>query len=408
MVLFVKLSWRNLLRNRRRTLIAGTAIGIGLAAMIFSDALFAGMQRHMVHSATASYLGEGQVHHTGFRESFDADKTINNLDAVLATLAATPAVRAHTTRTTAFAMLNSAANTSGVSLVGIVPENERVLSLIDDALVEGAYFDNEDARDIVIGSKLAHLLEVEIGDRVVVTTTQAHTGDLAQEMFRISGVFHTNIDGMDEGMAFVRISRAQEMLGIAGAAHEVAFVFDDPATAADTTLAVWSALSATDNEALSWVELVPQLSTIMEMSKFSIAITGIILFCVVALGIINTLFMSLYERMFEFGVLRAVGTRPVVLLRMVLFEAVGLALVSIVLGVAIGGGVSELVGRTGINYGNMEIAGVTLTDRIYPILMLKQFIVYPAWLLLLTTLVGIYPALHAARIPPAQAMRKSF
>lgn len=408
MRLLLKLAWRNILRNKRRTFIAGTAIGVGLAAMIFVDALFQGMDRYMIRSATASFLGEAQIHRKGFRESFDAGFTIGRLDETLAALDASPLVRRYSVRAVSSAMISSAANATGVSLFGVEPDAETHLSLIDDSIVQGDFFDGDDARDIVIGSKLAELLEVELGDRIVVTASQAHTDDLAQELFRVSGVYHFNIPDMDKGMAFVRLSMARRLLALGGDAHEIAIVFHDPVAAEDQTMSFWTDLSGEDNEALSWTKLLPQLEAVLELSRFSIVITGLILFGVVALGIINTLFMSLYERMFEFGVLRAVGTSPLSLMRLVVAEAGALALISIVLGGAIGFVLTLWVSHVGIDWSGIEYAGVTFTQKIYPLIQWDQYVKYPAWTFVLTTLVGIYPAFHAARVSPARAMRKSF
>jgi ABC-type lipoprotein release transport system permease subunit len=404
----MKLAWRNILRSKRRTLIAGTAIGIGLAAMIFVDALFEGMSRYMIRSATASFLGEAQIHRKEFRDTFDVDLTIVHLDSVTARLERSPLVRRYAARAMTFAMIASPRNSTGVSMIGIEPDRERAISQIDDAIRDGAFFAGDAERDIVIGSKLADLLEVEVGDRVVLTATQARTGDLAQELFRVSGIYHFNIREMDEGMAFVRLSRARAMLSLGDdGAHEVAVAFTDPQVARDPTLSLWSELSAGGNEALGWPGLLPQIATILRMSNLNLAISGAILFGVVALGIINTLFMSIYERMFEFGVLRALGTRRRALLRLVMLEAASLAVVSIAIGMLLGFGLTLWISRVGIDYGNIEMGGVTIRDRIYPLLQWSQYVVYPAWALVLTTLVGIYPAFHAGRIPPAAAMRRA-
>lgn len=405
---YLKLAWRNILRNKRRTYIAGTAIGIGLAALIFTDALFIGMEDHMVHSATASFLGEAQVHHEGFRETLDVEKTIVDYSAVAQKLGSAEIVEAFTPRVLAFAMINSPANNEGVSLVGVAPETERVLSQIDDALVDGEYFAGENERDIVIGSKLAEVLEVELGDRLVVTSTEAHTGNLAQELFRVSGIYHFNIKEMDRAMAFVRLSKAQSMLNLRGQAHEIAVKFVDAKTARDRTLPLWSELSEGGNEAVGWPVLMPQLHAAMQISGYSTLIIAIILFGVVSLGIVNTLFMSLYERMFEFGVLRAVGTRPLAIARLVVCEAAALSFISIILGVIISLLVTAIVNHTGIDYRGIEYAGVTFREKIYPVLRIMQFIKYPSWVFLLTTIVGLYPAAYAARLTPARAMRRSF
>jgi len=395
-----------LLRNKRRTLIAGTAIGIGLTSLVFTDALMIGMNDHLVHSGTASYMGEGQVHGGEFRTTFEVEETIVDFDRVETALESSPVVEAFTPRVLAFSMIASPANSEGVTMVGVEPDTERLLSQIDDVIVEGEYFAGGE-RDIVIGSKLAEVLEVELGDRVVLTTAEAHTGDLSQELFRVSGIYHFNIKEMDRAMAFVPLEKAQAMLGLEGEVHEIAIKFTDVGYATQRDLPLWRELSRGGNEAIGWPELLPQLSAALDLTDFSLLIVALILFAVVALGIVNTLFMSLYERMFEFGVLRAIGTRPFAIFRLVLSEAGALSVVSIFIGIVISIVLLGFVGRTGIDYTGIEYAGVTFREKIYPVLRGMQFVVYPFWVFVITTLVGLYPAVYAARLTPARAMRKS-
>ncbi len=402
-----KLAVRNLLRNKRRALIAGTAIGIGLAALIFVDSLIIGMERNIVRSATASFLGEAQIHAAGFRESLETDKTIVNRLDVLRQLSAETIVSHFTSRTMSFAMIASSDNYGAVNLVGVVPETERFLSQVDDAILQGSFFEGAE-RELVIGSKLAEILEVKLGSRVVVTVAEAETGNLAQEMFRVSGVYHFNSSEMDRGMAFVRIEKAQQMLAIEDRIHEIAIRFSESHYARDKHLPFWEKYSQEGNEAVSWTQLLPQLEGALELSQFSTFIIGAILFGVVALGIINTLFMSLHERIFEFGVLRAVGTRPGAMALLILFEAGALALLSIAIGTILGYIVTYITTLTGIDYVGIEFVGVTFRELLYPVMQLNQFIVYPLVVFFFTILVGTYPALHAARMQPAEAMRRSF
>lgn len=404
---YIKLAWRNLLRNKRRTFIAGTAIGIGLAALIFTDALMVGMNDHLIHSGTASFLGEAQVHREGFRKTLEVEYTIQDLDGVTSTLEASPIVDEFTPRVLAFAMISSPMNNQGVTLVGIQPDTERLLSQIDDVIVEGEFFTGGD-RDVVIGSKLAEILEVELGDRIVVTSAEAHTGDLAQELFRLSGIYHFNIDEMDRSMAFVSLGKAQQLLGLGRDVHEIAIRFADTDYARDESLPLWKELSAGGNEAIGWPRLLPQLSAAMELTDFSLLIVGLILFAIVSLGIVNTLFMSLYERMFEFGVLRAIGTRPLAVFRLVLSEAGALSVVSILLGLVIAVIFLVWVASVGIDYTGIDYAGVTFREKIYPVPRFVQFVKYPIWVFVITSVVGLYPATYAARLKPARAMRKSF
>jgi ABC-type antimicrobial peptide transport system permease subunit len=144
------------------------------------------------------------------------------------------------------------------------------------------------------------------------------------------------------------------------------------------------------------------------MSKFSKYIMGVILFGVVVFGIINTLFMSLYERMFEFGVLRAVGTRPFGMARLILFEAGALAILSIGLGVILGFVVTYIFTKLGIDYTGIEMMGVTIQELIYPVITIKPFILYSFWVFVFTIITGLYPARYAAKMSPAVAMRRSF
>ncbi|MDH4223079.1 MAG: ABC transporter permease, partial [candidate division Zixibacteria bacterium] len=251
-MLYLKLAIRNIFRNKRRTLIAGSAIGIGLAALIFTDALILGMEKNMIVSATESFLGEGQIHHKDFRETFDVEKTIENKSEAISQLKTEKIVSRFTQRTLAFAMVTSPSNLASVTMVGIDPETEQYLSQIDEAIIKGTYFSGKNERDIVIGSKLAEILEVGLGSRVVLTVTQSRSGELSQEMFLVSGIYNFNIKEMDQGMAFVRLPQAQKMLNLGEEIHEITLRFTESSYARDRNLLFWERYSKGGNEAVSW------------------------------------------------------------------------------------------------------------------------------------------------------------
>ncbi|MBN2266652.1 MAG: ABC transporter permease [Candidatus Aminicenantes bacterium] len=403
----LRLAWRNLFRNKRRTLIAGTAIAIGLAALIFTDALIRGMKSQMIASATAAFIGEGQIHRRGFRLTQEVDLTIEDPASVMAKLEQEDAVAAFAPRTLSFGMVTSPANVRSAMVVGIDPGNEPSLSRVDDCVREGDFFEGSNERDLVIGSGLADLLEVGLGDRVVITVSQAGTGDLSQDMFRVSGVYSYGVKEMDEGFAFVRLAKAQDMLGIGANIHQIALKFEDIDFATREGNPFWEAYSAGGNEAVSWAVLLPQLEGILGLVWISLAFMAVILFGIVAFGIINTLFMSLYERMFEFGVLRAVGTRPSGVRRLIVYEAGALALLSIAMGTVLGFVLTYAVTRTGLDYRGIELAGTAFYDLLYPVLQARQFVIYPLAVLAFTMLMGLYPAHVAGKMKVADALRKS-
>lgn len=406
--ILIKLAWKNLLRHKRRSIIAATAMGIGLAALIFVDALWLGMEQNMVKTATASFLGDGQIHREGFSDEQAVELTINQLDAVVTNLRREGVVAHFTLRTFAFGMITSPATVAAVNLVGVEPSTERYLSQIDDAIIEGAYFEGSNPRDIVIGEELVKRLEVGLNDRVVVTMAQAGGGDLSQEMFRVSGIYRFADEGMNSGMAFIRLGKAQQMLALGAGAHEIALKFIDSTLAEDQNLLFWKTYSQGGNKARSWTEVLPEVQAMFEMSKFSKYIMGVVLFGVVVFGIVNTLFMSLYERMFEFGVLRAIGTRPFGMARLILFEAGALAVLGIILGTIFGFLVTLIFATIGIDYTGIEMMGITMQELIYPDIRIQPFIFYPIWIFVFTLIAGLYPARYAAKMSAATAMRKSF
>lgn len=407
MLFTMRLAWRNLFRNKRRTLIAGAAIGIGLAALIFSDALIRGMLSQMIRSATAAYLGEGQIHRQGFRLTQDAGLTINDPGKVLAELAEDPDVEAFAPRAEGFGMITSPTDVSAVMVVGVDPDREKALSRVDENIRQGTFFAGSEGRDIVIGSGLADNLGVALGDRVVITVSQARSGDLSQDMFRVAGIYRFGVKEMDEGFAFIRLAKAREMLGIGTGLHEIALKFRDIEFATRKDNPFWRKYSAGGNEAVSWATLLPQLRDSLGLFGVSLAFMAVILFGVVAFGIINTLFMSLYERMFEFGVLRAVGTRPSGVRRLIIFEAGALSLLSIAIGAILGLVVTLIVARTGIDYSGIEFAGTAFYEPLYPALQVRQFILYPLATFAFTILIGLYPARVAGRMRIADSLRKS-
>ena len=407
MILFLRLAWRNCLRNRRRTFLAGLAIGIGLAALIFSDAMIVGMGRSMVRTAIDTFLGQGQIHFKGFRDTFEVDKVISGGNAVMQRLKGEPDIKNVAPRTMALGMLTSPANVTAIVIFGIDPGLEPAVSKIDEAIIKGEYLTSHDQNKVLIGSKLADRLEVGIGDRVVVTVAQADNGDLSQEMFRVGGIFQLNMNEIDDNIIFILLEKSQILLALPGGLHEIAFNFKNIDLDQDNVDDFWAQYSEDSNEALSWKEILPELEAALYWSQYSTGIIGVILFAIITLGIMNTLFMSLYERMFEFGVLRAVGTRPVRMALMIVCEAGILSLISIFFGNIIGWMISHSFSLYGINYTGVEFGGITFSEPIYPVVKTSQFVKYPIYLFTFTLLVSLYPALHAAKIVPTRAMRRS-
>ncbi len=408
MSLYFKLAWRNIFRNKRRTIISGIAIAIGLASLIYVDALYIGMKNNIVKNITGSFIGDGQIHRKGFRQKQEVELTVKNPEKLIKSLKSENQIKIFSLRTYSFSMISSSNNVSSVILVGIEPQKEKEISQMDDAIIEGSFFNKRSENQIIIGKKLAEILEVKTGDRIVITVAQAHSSELSQELFKVTGIYYLNSPEMDKGMAFIKLKKAQKMLNIGNNFHEIALKFKKGIDLIHIDkLSFWRKYSSDDNEALSWMGLFPQMKLMFEMTNLSLALVGFILFAIVALVIINSLFMSIYERMFEFGVLRAIGTRPSGAFKLIILESGALAIFSIFIGIIVGFAITFIYTKIGIDYTGVEVMGITIKNIIYPVMKVRQFVLYPVIVFFITLIIGIYPGIYAARLKPAEALRKS-
>jgi len=408
----VKLAWRNVFRNRRRTFLTGLIIGIGLAAMMFTDAWITGMKDNMIESATSSFLGDAQIHRDGFQESYDNELTVAADERIVSRLERDENVRSYTRRVISYGTISSPADIGSILIYGIEPASEPALSEIDESLVEGAYLADTagggyGGKGVLVGAELAEELEVEVGDRVVLTTSKAETGELAQDLFRVRGIYRMHMDELDSRVALISLHQAQELVGVVGSVHEIALRFQDTRYARTSAAAFSGDYSLEGNLAQTWPELVPQIKYVLDMTDVSIGVTVVIVFAVIIFGIINTLFMSLYERMFEFGVLRAVGTRSGRLIGLIVVEAAVLALYSSLLGMGLGAAVIGLGSVYGMDLTGVEFAGTTFTGRIYTVFHLRQFLLHPALVFAFTVLVSVYPARYAGRMSVTRALQRT-
>ncbi len=401
----VKFAWRSVWKNRRRTIITGLAVGLGLASMMFTEALMSGMSTHMISQTTMSWMGDGQIHREGFRETGRITLTVNRPDSILAMLEADTSVTAFTTRIISPASLQSTMEMKPVTMIGVDPATDPGLSMLEAAVDTGSYFSG-DSTDLIIGWKLAQDLDATLGDVIIITAAEADSG-LASSLFFVTGICRFGSDVQDRYSAFVDIGLAGSMLGLEGEFHEVALRLTDIEMGRDPALPIWSRYSVFGNSAEGWAELASQVGSMLNMVNMSMMITAIILFGLVVFGIVNSLFMSVYERMYEFGVMKAVGTRPSALATMVVLEAFWLGVVSILIGTVLGILIIWITSKTGLDFGMIEVSGVIFDSAIHPITDWSRLWIYPVATLLLTTLAGIYPGIHAGRLNAAAAMRKS-
>ncbi len=403
-MLIIRLAYRNLFRNARRTLLTILLISLSLTAMMLTDAFIRGSIVLMTETVTKTFGGEAQIHRAGFLETFDSDLVLTGAARLVEDVRQIDTIAAAAPRIVSGGMVSSPYNVTSAQIVGIEADAERQVSRVSTLIVEGSYLSGSEG-EILIGRELANQLEVTLGDRIVITVAEVHSGELAQALYRLSGVFEFGVAEMDEAMVFINLTDARRLLQLHDGAHQVVIQFSHPDLATDLDHPLY-ALGDDTMEVVNWLDSNPEIASMLSMTSYSSAIIGMILFLLASLGVINSMFMSIFERIYELGVMKAVGTRPFGVMSLVAWEAVLIAAASATAGVGLGLVLGYGFSIYGIPIGEFEVAGISM-DRIYTVLDSSQFVDFPIYVIILTFLASLYPAHFASRIVPALAIKKT-
>jgi len=413
-----KLAWRQLLRNRTRTLITGSAIALAVAMFLMSLALGDGMYGKMMEAAERSAGGGVLIHHDGWWKGRESDGFVADPARVVAAAESVRDVRGVAARVILEGVLTSASNDGFApgDVRGVDPEAERPFNDLSRFLERGTFLTDDDPRAIVLGEKLADDLSVDLGDRVVLRFTNARAeGD--QAVYILRGVVATGSDEVDRQVALVRLATAQKDAGLGAGVTQIGV--RGPADLPLETLKaeVRTALQGTDGqgaaglEVLTWREAMPELVGFIEMDGNMNVLFALVIFVIVAFGIANTFLMSVMERVRELGLLSALGVTPARVGGLVLRETVLLALLAMSLGFGLALAGHGYLATHGLDYsqfigGDMDISGVILDDlMIYTKLDPTRWIGSAVAVFVMILLSSLYPAWRATRLDPSQAMR---
>jgi ABC-type lipoprotein release transport system permease subunit len=403
--MYFQLGWRNIWRNPRRTTVIMLAVIIGVWSMIFLGALTRGMLEDMLKNGIATLTGHIQIHQRGYREDPAIDNSITDFNTVKSVVERLlPPGTRWTPRVRVNAIASNARHSDGVTLVGIDPEQEAKVSFIGHAVTQGRYLTPDEPNGIVVGRALVEKFETELGRRLVLMS-QDTGGEIASRAFRIVGIFRAEMEATEKQFAFVSMSAAQRMLKLEGGISEVSIILRDQGEAVRVTKALEEALPST-YEVHSWRDLLPLLAAYLRLFDGFMWLWYLVVFIAMGFGIVNTMLMAVFERIREFGLLKALGMRPWWIVKGVLAESFFL----LVLGMAIGNTLGLLsvfvLSGTGIDLtalaAGAEFFGMTRV--IYPALSGKDVAMANMMVFLLGLLVSVYPAVKAARFTPVEAL----
>ena len=404
--MYLQMAWRDVWRNPRRTIVILVAVIIGIWSMIFLGALMRGIALGMVKNGIATLTGHIQIHHRGYRDDPSIENSMTDtrtLEKVLFEKLPLDAQWVRRVRVNAIA--NNARHSSGVTLVGIDPFAEANVSFIGSAVFKGRYLTPEEENGILVGEALLEKFETKMG-RKLVLMAQDTEREIASRAFRIVGIFRSEMESTEKQFVFVPRSASQKMLKLGEGISEISILLADGAGTEDIAASLQSTLTAGPFEIHAWRELMPFQTAYLRILDGFMWFWFLVVFVAMGFGIVNTTLMAVFERMREFGLMKALGMKPWWILRAVLVESFLLLLCGMLIGNSLGFLSIYALSGNGIDLtalaAGAEYAGMTRV--IYPAMALKDVMVANLTVLLLGLLVSLYPAIKASRFTPVQAL----
>ena len=377
------------------------AIALGLWGGLFAVGMYTGMYATMIDSAIDRNLAHVQLHMPGFRDERLINMVILRSGAIVDTVCRIPGVKAVSARTVIEGMGSSPTSSQGVEIIGIDPDRERNVTAIARHIVEGSFFEGDERTPILVGKKLAEKLFLKLRAKLVLSF-QGPDGSIQYGAFRITGIFDTESTNFDGTTVFVRRGDLDALTG-ATLIHEIAvrLVTNDSLESVSRTIAARSPALQLD----TWKDLAPELK-LADTADISMAvILGIILLALM-FGIINTMLMSVLDRVREFGVLMAVGMKRGRIFRMILLETLIISLTGSIVGIVLGALSVAWTNRTGISLAwfseGLSLYG--MGSMVYPEVHPQIYAALGVMVIIAACIAAIYPAVKAIRLRPASAI----
>jgi putative ABC transport system permease protein len=419
-MLIWKLALRNLLRQRHRTLFTGLSMFVGFVMAGFFIGWADGTYNHMIDTFTRSRLGHIQIHQEGYLDRPSLYKTIGDPEDLGVLLSEHHAIEAWTPRIHAGGLVSIGSRSTGAQLIGIDIEREDAATSFSNKIIDGRYLTRVQAPDqqgdrtipqgkeAILGMQLAEILKGTIGDEIALFS-QAADGSIAEELFTVVGLADLGDPGLNRSTFIISLEDAQESLVLWDQVHEIAVVLRDMRTARETTSQIQQILDreypGNTLSTASWQEFAADFYRAMQADKNGMYLSLVVVVIIAAITVLNTVLMSVMERQREYGVLKAIGTRPNDIVKMIMAETSLLALLSIILGTAATFLLNSYMAQRGIELREpIDWGGMQLTYMRGEV-NLRSFLIPSITVIVTALVVSIIPALKAARTEPAKTMR---
>jgi ABC-type lipoprotein release transport system permease subunit len=396
-----KLAYRNLGRNKTRSLLSALAVGIGMSLLLLMASVLEGEMRGALDNTIRLQSGHLQIRPASYEEgklSLKWEDLITNPDQVADQIAALPQVAVATPRLIASTIMTIGDESKSAQFLGIDPDSA-ANQPFREGMLSGEFLQADDREGILVGNLLAEKLGLEVGERVNLLVTTSN-GDVSEQLFTIRGIFTTKTPGFDEGTIFMPIAKAQTITTTENHASTIFVLLQDREQAEPLKLA----LQSNNYQILTWREQNQFVVQFEDYAGVFLIFLYLIVLGITATVVTNTLVMAVFERTREIGILAAIGMKGRGIMAQFLAEAALLATGGVIGGMIIGGAMVAYFNVNGFYIGNMGITGVLFEERIYAYLTLNNAITLAIVTYIITLVASLYPARLAARMEPVEAL----
>lgn len=403
-MLILKIAFRNIFRQKRRTILTALSMFGGFVMAAFFIGWSDGMYNNIIDMFTRNRMGHIQIHHKEYLDRPSLYKTVDNLREIELVLKDTEGVEAWTPRLYHAGLASVGEKTAGVQVIGIDPQKENRTTDFKEKITEGRMFSKDPLGEVIIGKGLAKILKAGLEDEIVVVS-QAADGSIANDRYKIIGILDSGDEIGDRMSFYLPLEIAQELLVLDSRVHEIALTVKHLDNVAGVNRELEQKIAGSKLSVETWQVFARSFYIAMKADKEGMWIMLVIIVLVVAIGVLNTVLMSVLERQREYGVLKAVGTKPFQIVKMVLIEVNILGIICILAGTLVGLLLNYIFSVHGyslsepITYGGMKF------QHMLSEVNARSFYIPAITVIISATLVSLFPALKAAHTDPARSMR---
>lgn len=400
------MAWRNIWRNKMRSIVIMLSVAIGLFAGIAVLALYKGMMESRVRTVIDAETAHLQIHHPRFKEDYDPSYILSGGDSLMMHLKSMQQVRLVAPRSIVQGMLATTTGSAGVQVNGVIPSMEYDISRLKKKIIEGEGFHKDKKNEIVIGKKLAGKMKLALGSKLVLTFTDT-SGGIVSAAFRISAIYQSENTPLDELNVYVEMNELNDLLLIDESYHELAVLLHRDG---DVDLMQQQLIQKFPGYTIeTWKEISPETDLLVKtVDQYSYIIMVIILFAL-TFGIINTMLMAILERTREIGMMVALGTKRVKVFLLVLMETVFLTIAGTPLGILAGLLVTNYFHKNGLDLsglGQEMMSRFGFSTTIYPAFPAEKLPVVILLVIGAAIISCFFPAYRALRLQPVEALRR--